>query len=141
MRSSFLGDEIEMEENAAALHTAISAVHALGRGFDVNFDTRLLYCKGVSGATVVEIDEGNTRDLCLYDNLVVPSVSRDIKTFSEPAARHASGVCTYDEVTTTTTTTPTAHQSSCFSIFQFLLPFAAPIEESSTVVVLVLYFR
>ncbi|XP_027065277.1 MACPF domain-containing protein CAD1 isoform X1 [Coffea arabica] len=87
-----------MEENAAALHTAISAVHALGRGFDVNFDTRLLYCKGVSGATVVEIDEGNTRDLCLYDNLVVPSVSRDIKTFSEPAARHASGVCTYDEM-------------------------------------------
>ncbi|KAF5770096.1 hypothetical protein HanXRQr2_Chr14g0655651 [Helianthus annuus] len=66
----------EMEENAAALHTVVNSVQALGKGFDVNFDTRLLYCKGVAGSKVVEIDEEHTRDVWIYDNLVVPNVSR-----------------------------------------------------------------
>ncbi|KAL3536610.1 hypothetical protein ACH5RR_005071 [Cinchona calisaya] len=87
-----------MEENAAALHTATNSVHALGRGFDVNFDTRLLYCKGVEGSSVVEIDEDHTRDLSLYDHLVVPNVSWDIKTSSEAGGRDGSGVCTYNEM-------------------------------------------
>ncbi|XP_052173438.1 MACPF domain-containing protein CAD1-like [Diospyros lotus] len=87
-----------MEENAAALHTAINSVQALGRGFDVNFDTRLLYCKGVGGSRVVEIDHEYTRDLCLYDNLVVPNVSRDIKNSPEPGGRDSSGVCSYSEM-------------------------------------------
>ena len=88
----------EMEENAAALHTANNAVQALGKGFDVNFDTRLLYCKGVAGSKIVEIDEEHTRDLWLYDNLVVPNVSRDIENCQEPVNRNSSGVCSYHEV-------------------------------------------
>ncbi|KAL3531606.1 hypothetical protein ACH5RR_005127 [Cinchona calisaya] len=85
---------------AAALHTAINSVHALGRGFDVNFDTRLLYCKGVAGSGVVEIDADHTRDLCLYDNLMVPNVSRDIINFSvfEAGCRDGFGVCSYNEM-------------------------------------------
>ncbi|KAG5582704.1 hypothetical protein H5410_053331 [Solanum commersonii] len=87
-----------MEENAAAFHTALNAAQALGRGFDVNYDTRLLYCKGVAGSRVVEIDEDHTRDLSLYDNLVLPNVSRDIKNFQEPGGRDGSSVCNYDEM-------------------------------------------
>ncbi|XP_049360836.1 MACPF domain-containing protein CAD1-like [Solanum verrucosum] len=87
-----------MEENAAAFHTALNAAQALGRGFDVNYDTRLLYCKGVSGSRVVEIDEDHTRDLSLYDNLVLPNVSRDIKNFQEPGGRDGSSVCNYNEM-------------------------------------------
>uniref|UniRef100_A0A5B7AZJ9 MACPF domain-containing protein n=1 Tax=Davidia involucrata TaxID=16924 RepID=A0A5B7AZJ9_DAVIN len=87
-----------MEENAAALHTATNSVLALGRGFDVNFDTRLLYCKGVSGSRVVEIDEEHTRDLRLYDDLIVPNVSRDIKYSQETVGRDGSGVCSFHEM-------------------------------------------
>ncbi|XP_024980799.1 MACPF domain-containing protein CAD1-like isoform X1 [Cynara cardunculus var. scolymus] len=87
-----------MEENAAAFHTAKNSVQALGKGFDVNFDTRLLYCKGVAGSKVVEIDEEHKRDLWLYDNLVVPNVSRDIENNQDPVNRNSSGVCNYHEM-------------------------------------------
>lgn len=88
----------EMEENAAALHTAKNSVQALGKGFDVNFDMRLLYCKGVAGSKVVEIDEEHKRDIWLYDNLVVPNVSRDIESYQDPVNRNSSGVRNYDEM-------------------------------------------
>ncbi|XP_019187734.1 PREDICTED: MACPF domain-containing protein CAD1-like [Ipomoea nil] len=87
-----------MEEKEAALHTAINAVQALGRGFDVNYDTRLLYCKGVAGSRVVEIDEEHTKDLCLYGDIVVPNVSRDVVNSPEIGGRDGSGVCSYNEM-------------------------------------------
>lgn len=95
-----LGNE-KMGENVAALQTAVNSVLALGRGFDVNFDTRLLYCKGVSGSRIVEVDQEHTRDLWLYDDVFVPNVSRDIKNFHESfAGRQSSGVCAFNEVRT-----------------------------------------
>lgn len=87
-----------MGENAAALHTAVNSVQALGRGFDVNFDTRLLYCKGVAGSRILELDEEHTKDLCLYDDIIVPNVSRDIKHSQESMGRQSSGVCSFHEV-------------------------------------------
>lgn len=87
-----------MGEKAVALHTALNSVQALGRGFDVNFDTRLLYSKGVAGSRVVEFDEEHTRDLCLYDSLLVPNVSRDIKNSQETKGREISGVFSFPEV-------------------------------------------
>ncbi|PON94435.1 Membrane attack complex component/perforin (MACPF) domain containing protein [Trema orientale] len=87
-----------MGENAAALHTAVNSVQALGRGFDVNFDTRLLYCKGVSGSRIVEVDGEHSRDLWLYDDVVVPNVSRDIKNSQESFGRQSSGVCSFHEM-------------------------------------------
>ncbi|CAH9134704.1 unnamed protein product [Cuscuta epithymum] len=87
-----------MEEKEAALHTALNAVQALGRGFDVNYDTRLLYCKGAAGSRVVEIDEERTRDVCLYGNIFVPNVSRDIMNTQETGGRDGSGICTYPEM-------------------------------------------
>jgi len=87
-----------MGELVAAVHTATNALQALGRGFDVNFDTRLLYCKGVSGSRVVEIDEEHRRELFLYDDVAVPDVSRDIGCSQEAMERQSSGVCTFPEV-------------------------------------------
>lgn len=87
-----------MEENAAALHTAMNSVQALGSGFDVNYDTKLLYCKGVAGSRIVEIDEQNRRDLYLADDLVVTNVSRDIKNSQEARGRDGFGVCSYNEM-------------------------------------------
>ncbi|KAL9258206.1 MACPF domain-containing protein [Drosera capensis] len=82
---------------AAAFHTALNSVQALGRGFDVNFDTRLLYCKGPPGSRIVEIDEDNTWDLELFGNLVVPNVSRDIARTRVAAGRESYGVSSFDE--------------------------------------------
>lgn len=81
-----------------ATHTAMNAVQAIGKGFDVNFDTRLLYCKGVTGSKIVEIDEENGRDIYLYDQTVLPNVSRDIKNSQEPIGRLSSGVFNFNEV-------------------------------------------
>lgn len=88
----------KMGENFAALHNAVNSVQALGRGFDVNFDTRLLYCKGVAGSRIVEVDDEHQRDLLLYDDIVVPNVSRDIKSTKESIGRQGSGVCSFQEV-------------------------------------------
>ncbi|XP_031406102.1 MACPF domain-containing protein CAD1-like [Punica granatum] len=87
-----------MGENAAALHTAVNAVQALGRGFDVNFDTRLLYCKGVAGSRVVQIDDEHSRDLRMSDLLMVPDVSRDINVSYPSQGRQQSGIYTFDEM-------------------------------------------
>ncbi|XP_039010540.1 MACPF domain-containing protein CAD1-like [Hibiscus syriacus] len=84
--------------NAAAQHTAINVVQALGRGFDVNFDTRLLYCKGVTGYRIVKINEEHVRDVYLDDQLVLHNISRDIKNSQEPIGRHSSGVCNFHEM-------------------------------------------
>ncbi|XVF84178.1 hypothetical protein PTKIN_Ptkin17bG0004800 [Pterospermum kingtungense] len=84
--------------NAAAVHTAMNAVQALGRGFDVNFDTRLLYCKGVTGSRIIEIDEEHVRDIYLDDHTVLPNISRDIKSSQEPIGRTSSGVCNFHEM-------------------------------------------
>ncbi|XVE84347.1 hypothetical protein DITRI_Ditri17bG0005400 [Diplodiscus trichospermus] len=87
--------------NVAAMHTAMNAVQALGRGFDVNFDTRLLYCKGVTGSGIVEIDEEHCKDIYLNldDQAVLPNISRDIKYSQEPIGRRqSSGVCSFHEM-------------------------------------------
>ncbi|KAL5740230.1 hypothetical protein ACOSQ2_029410 [Xanthoceras sorbifolium] len=86
------------EKNAGAMHTAVNSVQALGRGFDVNYDTRLLYCKGAAGSRVVEVDEEHTRNLFLYDGIVLPDVSRDIKNCQESIGRQSSGVCSFQEM-------------------------------------------
>ncbi|GLT41744.1 hypothetical protein SLA2020_157870 [Shorea laevis] len=84
--------------SAAVMHTAINSVQALGRGFDVNFDTRLLYCKGIAGSRVIDVDEEHTRDLYLYDNVLVPNVSWDIKSSSESIGRQTSSACSFQEM-------------------------------------------
>ncbi|KAF5750742.1 hypothetical protein HS088_TW03G01081 [Tripterygium wilfordii] len=84
--------------NAAAMHTVVNSVQALGRGFDVNSDTRLLYCKGIAGSRIVEVDEEQTRDLFLYDDFVLSNVSKDIKNSLESIGRRSSGICIFNEM-------------------------------------------
>ncbi|XP_020521687.1 MACPF domain-containing protein CAD1 [Amborella trichopoda] len=87
-----------MEENAAAFHTAQNSIQALGRGFDVCSDTRLLYCKGSSGSRIVEIDEEHSKNLEVCEGLIVPNVSREIKSSEEKSEREITGVCRFYEM-------------------------------------------
>lgn len=88
-----------MEKNAAAYRTVVNSVQALGRGFDVNFDIRLLYCKGSPGAPIVEIDDEHRRDLLACDgSIVVPHVSKSITCSQESTGRESSGICSYQEM-------------------------------------------
>ncbi|KAJ4780008.1 MACPF domain-containing protein CAD1 [Rhynchospora pubera] len=87
---------MKMEEDAS-LHTIQNAIQAIGRGFDVNYDTRLLYCKGVAGSRLVEIDE-ECKDLRVHDRLCVPGVSRDIRCSSEAGGRESTGACSFSEM-------------------------------------------
>ena len=57
-----------------AFHTAVKFVQALGRCFDMNFYTKLLFCKEVSGSVnlvqelrgcIVEVDGKYSKDLLL----------------------------------------------------------------------------
>lgn len=88
-----------MDGNAALL-TVENAIKALGRGFDVNYDTRLLYCKGTSGSRVVHVDEEHTRDLPVLDGLVIPNVPRDVRCSQDISGpyRELTGACSFNEM-------------------------------------------
>lgn len=85
-----------MEENPA-LSAIRASIQALGKGFDANCDTRLLYCKGTTGSRVVEVDEEHTRDL-LVGEIVVPNVPRDVRSSVENPGRESFGACGFYEV-------------------------------------------
>lgn len=55
-----------------------NSIQALGRGFDVTSDIRLLYCKGAPGSRLVHVDEDHTKNLLLSHDLVIPNVSMDV---------------------------------------------------------------
>ncbi|KAI4338933.1 hypothetical protein MLD38_023937 [Melastoma candidum] len=86
---------------AGALRTAENAAEAIGRGFDANNDTRLLYCKGGGGGgrgRLVEVDEEHVKDLWVYDDVVAGNVSRDIGVSQVSGGRQQSGICTFLEM-------------------------------------------
>lgn len=78
--------------------TALNAVQALGRGFDVTCDIRLLYCKGTPGSRLVVVDDEHTADLKLLEGFVVPKVSTDIKAKPEKPSRASLGVQDFDQM-------------------------------------------
>lgn len=86
-----------MEENAA-IRAIRSSIQALGSGFDLNYDTRLLYCKGMAGSRVVVVDEEHLRDEVAFDDVMVPNVSRDVRFSQENGGRQSTVVCSYQEV-------------------------------------------
>ncbi|KAH9298787.1 hypothetical protein KI387_030469, partial [Taxus chinensis] len=87
-----------MEENAAALNTALNAVQALGRGFDVTSDIRLLYCKGAASSRLVVVDEENTKDLTVAEDLIVPNVPLEVTCSPGELARQHSGVLDFHQM-------------------------------------------
>ena len=88
----------EANGGGGARATAMSVVQALGRGFDVTSDIRLLYCKGSAGTRLLNIDENNSRDLNFPDGLSVPNVSSDFMVKAEMPKRYALGVLDFDQV-------------------------------------------
>lgn len=91
-----MADEDASSRGARA--TAVNAVQALGRGFDVTCDIRLLYCKGTPGSRLVVIDDEHTADLKVSDGLVIPNVSADIKSRLEKPSRPSPGVQDFDQM-------------------------------------------
>ncbi|GLJ47932.1 hypothetical protein SUGI_1011950 [Cryptomeria japonica] len=87
-----------MEENAAALNTALNAVQALGRGFDVTSDIRLLYCKGAAASRLVVIEEEKTQDLPVAEGLIAPNVPVEVTCSSGELARHHTGVLDFHQM-------------------------------------------
>ena len=80
--------------------TLCNSIQALGRGFDVTSDIRLLYCKGAPGSRLLQLDEAQTRDLFLSNGLVVPNVPLDIDCSPGKRATEKVPVCSFHEVGT-----------------------------------------
>lgn len=82
----------------ALFTTLCNSIQALGRGFDVTSDIRLLYCKGAPGSRLVPLDEQQTRDLQVSDGVVVPNVSVDIESSTGKRITEEIPVCSFHEV-------------------------------------------
>lgn len=78
--------------------TLSNSIQALGRGFDVTSDIRLLYCKGAPGSRLVHIDEDHAKDLVVSDGVVVPNVSVDIECSKGKRSIERVPVCSFHEV-------------------------------------------
>lgn len=83
-----------------ALTTTLSnSIQALGRGFDVTSDIRLLYCKGAPGSRLIHIDEDRGVDLPLYDGAVLlRNVPVDIECSTEMRSIERIPVCSFHEM-------------------------------------------
>lgn len=87
-----------VSENAL-ISTLCNSIQALGRGFDVTSDIRLLYCKGAPGSRLVNIDEDRTRNLQISQSYVIPNVSVDIECSTGKTSNERTHVCNFLEVT------------------------------------------
>ncbi|KAG5235130.1 MACPF domain-containing protein [Salix suchowensis] len=89
----------KMSLGSDALTTTLcNSIQALGRGFDVTSDIRLLYCKGATGSRLVHIDEEHARDLDISHELVLPSVSFDIDCSPGKRSIERIPVCSFHEM-------------------------------------------
>ncbi|PIA25954.1 hypothetical protein AQUCO_10200016v1 [Aquilegia coerulea] len=79
--------------------TLLNSIQALGRGFDVTNDIRLLYCKGAPGSRLIHFDEQRTRDLVISKHgLSLPNVSIDVDCSRGKSSRETTTVCTFHEM-------------------------------------------
>ncbi|KAL8214114.1 hypothetical protein R6Q57_003563 [Mikania cordata] len=72
--------EDQSSKTSALTITLKNAIQALGRGFDVTSDIRLLYCKGAPGSRLIHLDDEHTRELVFSEDgsVSIPNVSVDI---------------------------------------------------------------
>ncbi|XP_009758720.1 MACPF domain-containing protein CAD1 [Nicotiana sylvestris] len=84
----------------ALITTLSNSIQALGRGFDVTSDIRLLYCKGTPGSRLVHLDEANRVDLLVPDGVgvLIPNVTADIEISLGMRNIEATPVCTFHEM-------------------------------------------
>ncbi|KAF8030995.1 hypothetical protein BT93_D0243 [Corymbia citriodora subsp. variegata] len=96
-------DPDSMESSSLSLDDALTAtlfnsVQALGRGFDVTSEIRLLYCKGAPGSRLVVLDDDHVRDLAVSEGVVLPSVSADIQCSPGNGKIDRTSVCSFREM-------------------------------------------
>ncbi|XP_013630356.1 PREDICTED: MACPF domain-containing protein CAD1 [Brassica oleracea var. oleracea] len=92
------GGNFSVPSSEALTTTLRNAIQALGRGFDVTSDVRLLYCKGAPGSRLVHIEEGQNRDLELSDGFFLPNVPVDIECSPGEEGIQRIPVCTFHEM-------------------------------------------
>nr|GMD11577.1 MACPF domain-containing protein CAD1 [Ipomoea batatas] len=78
--------------------TLCNSIQALGRGFDVTSDIRLLYCKGAPGSRLVHLDQHRTKTLNLSSGVLIPNVSADIECSSGHRTTEATPVFSFHEM-------------------------------------------
>ncbi|KAK4399287.1 MACPF domain-containing protein CAD1 [Sesamum angolense] len=88
---------LTVPENAL-ITTLCNSIQALGRGFDVTSDIRLLYCKGAPGSRLVHIDEEQTRNLEISESYVIPDVSVDIECSRGQSSNEKTPVWSFHEM-------------------------------------------
>ncbi|KAL1560371.1 MACPF domain-containing protein CAD1 [Salvia divinorum] len=86
--------------NNALIATLNNSIPALGRGFDVTSDIRLLYCKGAPGSHLVHLGYAQTRNLEISESCVTPDVSVDIECSSGRSDNTKTTVWSFHELYT-----------------------------------------
>lgn len=87
-------------KNNALTTTLHNSIQALGRGFDVTSDIRLLYCKGAPGSRLIHLDVEHTRELVFSDDgfVTLPNVSLDIEFSKGERITEATPVSSFHEM-------------------------------------------
>ncbi|WOK99310.1 MACPF domain-containing protein CAD1-like [Canna indica] len=80
-----------------------NAMQALGRGFDVTSDARLLYCKGAPGSRLVLLDDSRARNLVVVDGgsgcqVVLPAVPPAVKISRESHRREPCRIFSFQQM-------------------------------------------
>ncbi|XP_028796670.1 MACPF domain-containing protein At4g24290-like [Neltuma alba] len=88
-----------MELKASARKAAETAIGSIGRGYDICNDLRLKYCKGEPiNSRLIEIDEGDGREVVLPDGISIPNVSKSIKCDKGERTRFRSDVLSFQQM-------------------------------------------
>lgn len=102
MEDYYASMEEESSKNNALTTTLKNSIQALGRGFDVTSDIRLLYCKGAPGSRLIHLDDEHTKHLVFSDDgngvVSVPNVSVDIDFSRGERDTEATPVLTFHEM-------------------------------------------
>lgn len=84
---------------AALIATLSNAVEALGRGFDVTADSRLLYCKGAPGSRLVRLDRAISWDFAVSEvGAVLTGVPTEVDIVRGKPGRETTPVCSFLEM-------------------------------------------
>ncbi|KAH9323158.1 hypothetical protein KI387_017797, partial [Taxus chinensis] len=88
-----------MAKNGRAQATALNAIGAIGKGFDITQDLRLGYCKGGdSNSRLIQLDDGILQDTVLPGGIVIPNVSKSIKCDKGERMRFRSDVLPFQQM-------------------------------------------
>lgn len=93
-------DDDPSSKNNALTTTLKNSIQALGRGFDVTSDIRLLYCKGAPGSRLIYLDDQITKELVFSDDgsVVIPNVPVDVEFSKGERTTEATPVYSFYEM-------------------------------------------